>query len=68
MILQALAEYFDRKAADPDSDIAPSGFEWKEIPYVIILKHEGNPINISSTYEIEGKKKKAKTFFWFLFR
>ena len=62
MILQALAEYFDRKAADPDSDIAPSGFEWKEIPYVIILKHEGNPINISSTYEIEGKKKKAKRF------
>ena len=23
MILQALKEYYDRKAADPDSDIAP---------------------------------------------
>ena len=27
MILQALKEYYDRKAADPDSGIAPVGWE-----------------------------------------
>ena len=31
MILQALKEYYDRKAADPASGIAPLGWEWKEI-------------------------------------
>lgn len=33
MILQALYEYYQRKAADPGSTIAPHGLEWKEIPY-----------------------------------
>ena len=32
MILQALYEYYQRKAADPGSTIAPHGLEWKEIP------------------------------------
>ena len=31
MILQALYEYYQRKAADPGSTIAPRGLEWKEI-------------------------------------
>lgn len=30
MILQALKEYYDRKASDPDSQIAPEGFEKKK--------------------------------------
>ena len=29
MILQALYEYYQRKAADPGSTIAPHGLEWK---------------------------------------
>ena len=41
MILQALKEYYDRKAkpvgksgpADPESGIAPLGWEWKRIPF-----------------------------------
>ena len=33
MILQALYEYYQRKAADPGSTIAPHGLEWKEIPH-----------------------------------
>ena len=37
MILQALAEYYERKrAADPDS-IPEWGFEHREIPFVIVL-------------------------------
>lgn len=37
MILQALYEYYQRKAADPESTIAPRGLEWKEIPYLILI-------------------------------
>ena len=32
MILQALYDYYERKAADPESTVAPEGWEWKEIP------------------------------------
>lgn len=62
MILQALKEYYDRKAADPDSDIAPEGWERKEIPFIIVLDHDGNLIQIEDTREGEGKKKRAKIF------
>jgi len=62
MILQALKEYYDRKAADPDSGIAPEGWESKEIPFIIVLDNEGNLIQIEDTREGEGKKKRAKAF------
>ena len=62
MILQALKEYYDRKSSEPESQMAPPGFEYKEIPYVIILKPDGTPVNINSTYEGQGKKKRAKKF------
>lgn len=62
MILQALYEYYQRKAADPDSGIAPEGFEWKEIPFVIVIDKEGNFIALEDTREGDGKKKKAKLF------
>lgn len=62
MILQALKEYYDRKAADPESQMAPPGFEWKEIPFVIVLKPDGVPVSLSPTYEGEGKKRRAKRF------
>ena len=41
MILQALKEYYDRKAADPESGIAPLGWGWQPIPFVIHLSKEG---------------------------
>lgn len=64
MILQALKEYYDRKAADPDSGIAPEGWELKEIPFIVVLDNEGNLIQIEDTREGEGKgkKKRAKAF------
>jgi CRISPR-associated protein Csd1 len=58
MILQALKEYYDRKAAD----LPRLGFEKKEIPFVIVLKTDGTPVNLESTYEGEGKKRRAKQF------
>ncbi len=62
MILQALKEYYDRKAADPDSGIAPLGWEWKEIPYLIVLDREGNLVNVEDTQEVVGKKTRARSF------
>jgi CRISPR-associated protein Csd1 len=62
MILQALKEYYDRKAADLDSEIAPMGWERKEIPFIIVLDNEGNLIQIEDTREGEGRRRRAKTF------
>lgn len=62
MILQALKAYYDRKAADPDSGIAPLGWERKEIPYLFVLDREGHLVNIEDTQELVGKKLRAKTF------
>ncbi len=58
MILQALREYYDRKSSDPESKIAPPGFEWKEIPFLIIIDSDGKFINLEDTREAG----KAKSF------
>lgn len=62
MILQALKEYYDRKAADPDSDIAPEGWEWKGIPFVIVLDAKGSPVTLEDTREGTGRNRRAKQF------
>ncbi|HCY40798.1 MAG TPA: type I-C CRISPR-associated protein Cas8c/Csd1 [Prolixibacteraceae bacterium] len=62
MILQALYDYYQRKAADPDSNIAPRGFERKDIPFIIVIDSEGNFINLEDTRAGEGKQKRAKSF------
>jgi CRISPR-associated protein Csd1 len=62
MILQALYDYYQRKAADPDCKIAPEGFEWKEIPFLIVIDEKGNFINLEDTRTGEGKNKRANTF------
>lgn len=62
MILQKLKEYYDRKAADPKSGIAPFGWERKEIPYLIVLDREGNLVAVEDTQEKIGKKLRARSF------
>lgn len=62
MILQALNEYYARKAADPDSGIAPEGFEYKEIPFVLVLDEAGNLVNIEDTRQEINKKLRARSF------
>jgi CRISPR-associated protein Csd1 len=54
MILQALKEYYDRKAADPESDIAPFGFEKKEIPFLVVIESDGKLVNLEDTREKSG--------------
>ena len=62
MILQALKEYYDRKVADPESDIAPEGFEMKPIPFLIVIDRNGKFINLEDTREKIGKKSISKIF------
>jgi len=62
MILQALYEYYLRKSADPENNIAPRGFERKEIPFIIVINKEGRFINLEDTRTGEEKQKRAKTF------
>ena len=46
MILQALYDYYQRKAADPDPArrLPAFGLEDKEIPFIIELTVEGRPL------------------------
>jgi len=60
MILQALCDYYHRKAAL--GEMPPYGREWKPIPYLIIIDSDGNFIRLEPTYEGEGKDKRAKKY------
>jgi len=62
MILQALKEYYDRKATDPDSGIAPEGFEIKELQFLVVINLNGELISIEDTREKIGKRLIAKKF------
>jgi CRISPR-associated protein Csd1 len=62
MILQALKDYYDRKAAAPDSDIAPEGFEKKELPFLIVIKADGQFVTLEDTREKVGKKLVGKPY------
>lgn len=62
MILQALYDYYQRKAADPESNIAPLGYEWKEIPFILIIDKDGKFINLEDTRQGDGNKKIAHKF------
>ncbi|EHL29004.1 type I-C CRISPR-associated protein Cas8c/Csd1 [Legionella drancourtii] len=62
MILQALKDYYDRKVADPDGGIAPEGFEYKEIPFVIVVDEQGDLVQIEDSREQDGKQLRAKAF------
>ncbi|WGZ91077.1 MAG: type I-C CRISPR-associated protein Cas8c/Csd1 [Candidatus Thiocaldithrix dubininis] len=62
MILQALYDYYQRKAQDPESALAPAGFENKELPFILELRADGSLNQIDDTRSGEGKKRRAKSF------
>lgn len=62
MILQALKEYYDRKATDAESGIAPPGFEKKELQFLIVIDEDGRFVNIEDTREKVGNRLVGKTF------
>lgn len=59
MILQSLCDYYRRKA--DSGNIAPTGLQYKEIPFIVVIDSEGNFLRIEDTREGEGKTKRAKT-------
>ncbi|MDN5880812.1 MAG: type I-C CRISPR-associated protein Cas8c/Csd1 [Nitrosospira sp.] len=62
MMLQALHDYYLRKSADSDAHIAPAGFEWKEIPFIIELDRNGQPVQIETTQDGKGRQGSARSF------
>ena len=61
MILQALYDYYQRKSASADSALAPAGFEYKEIPFILEITADGKLAQIEDTRTGDGKKKRAKS-------
>lgn len=61
MILQALTQYYQRKA-DNGSDIAPQGFEYKQIPFIIVIDKDGNFVQLEDTRGTDSKTKKGNFF------
>jgi len=57
MILQSLAQYYDRLLLDPSVNIAPLGFEQKKIDFLILLTEEGTFSALWDLREGTGKKK-----------
>ncbi|HOX31079.1 MAG TPA: type I-C CRISPR-associated protein Cas8c/Csd1 [Spirochaetales bacterium] len=55
MILQALKEYYDRKAADPDGGMASEGWIQGGIDFIIELDLDGRYLGIECLQEQSGK-------------
>lgn len=62
MILQALKEYYDRKAADPESGIAPEGWELRRFSYAAEIDENGKFVCFHELKEIVGGKPQGKLF------
>jgi CRISPR-associated protein Csd1 len=57
VILQALVKYYERMPT-----AATEGFQKQEIPFIIVLKQQGDFAGLMDTREGDGKKKKARSF------
>lgn len=60
MILEALCEYYDRKAAL--GEMPARGMESKSIPYLIVINSQGKFIKLECTIEGSGKDQIVKRF------
>jgi len=57
VILQALTKYYERIPT-----AATEGFQKQEIPFIIVLTRQGDFVGLLDTCEVEGKKKRARSF------
>ena len=62
MILHALAGYYRRMAEIGGGDVAPEGFERKEIPFLVEIDREGGFVGLRDTRDVTGKKKQGRIF------
>ncbi len=56
MILQALNDYYDRKATEPGSDIPSYGFGVQRISFCLVLSEDGEVVGTVDLREAQGKK------------
>lgn len=57
MILQALKEYYDRKAADPASGIAPWGWFEGHIEFAIVLNIDGTFVRLDPYFTMQDRRR-----------
>ena len=62
MILQALYDYYQRKSSGSEGDIAPEGFGYVEIPFLIHLTKDGAFSRFEDTRKEDGKKLIGRKF------
>lgn len=62
MILQALEQYYDRQSKNPDTALAPPGFEQKEIPFVLVIDAAGQLVSLEDTRQLVGKKPRPRSY------
>lgn len=62
MILHALKSFYDRSILSDDGEIAPPGFEYKELQFLIIIDTNGRFVNIEDTREQVENRLVAKKF------
>lgn len=60
MILQELTRYYQRKAADAESNIAPEGWIRRPVDYFVVLSREGECISIQDNTWQDGKRRLAR--------
>lgn len=64
MILQALAQLYERRSRDPDPArrLPSPGLEEKDIPFVVELRADGQAVQLRDTRSLDGKKLRAQSF------
>jgi CRISPR-associated protein Csd1 len=64
MILQALAQLYERRSRDPDPArrLPSPGLENKDIPYIVELRPDGSPVLLRDTRQLDGKRLRAQSF------
>ncbi len=62
MILQALAEYYDRKVARQADALPPAGWELKGLPFLIEIREDGSFVQLVDTRETVDGRLRATEF------
>ncbi len=60
MILQALANYYERLSMREDSGLAPRGFSPEQVSYEIVLDTGGRIVQVSDIQDTSGKKPRPR--------
>ncbi len=56
MILQRLAEHYDRIVAEGKSELAPPGKSVQKVSFCVVLNHDGSLHSFADLRQLEGKK------------